>query len=280
MNSISHYLGLVRCKAIELREFGIKATFEKKGRGKHLDGVKRGKIRGWSANSARRLRDTLNEKWVPDSQVVGLTLTLPWKNEFDGLADEFRKSVHRFSIAFRRAYPNSAAVYRIELQTRGMPHLHAICFFGSGDRFLSDELLVMWWKQGFRDLRDGSMMGYLRRGVKCDSLNLNAKRLVMYLCDHTSKRKQAQLGWVGRQWGVIASSNLSNRPFGNLPPFSSERSEGYFWRLVHFFTRYRVKGKGNCPFGYHYTRPKRRFGVTFGISPAVAWRFYRAAEDH
>lgn len=279
MNSVSHNLGFVQDYRVTMRDFGISAKRSRvRIRGAHLDGVKRGKIRGFSANSVQRLKKTIIEKWVPDSQVVGITLTLPWRKEFPGLDSAFRDSVHRFSIAFKRAYPNSACIYRVELQERGMPHLHMICFFGKGDRFLSDEIVVMWWKHGFMDIRDGKMAGYVRKGVKCEPLNENASRLVMYICDHTSKRKQAQLGWKGRQWGIINRRNLRWRPSKSLPPFSSGRSEGYFWRLVHRLTRYRVKA--DCPFGFRYTRPRRKEGITFGLSPATVMRCWQLAEEH
>lgn len=280
MESIAHSVGLVQGERIEMREFGIKATFKAKVRGKHLDGVKRGKIRNWSANSVRRLREVLLSKHVPDSQVVGITLTVPWRDPVPDIDDVFRASIKRFRVAFIRAYPNSAAVYRVELQQRGMPHLHMITYFGKGDTLDVGKILLLWWKHGFLDLRDGSMDGYLKHGVKCEVMGDNVTRLVQYLCDHASKRKQAQLGWQGRQWGVIASRNLSPRPSIDLPPFSSARSEGYFWRLIHRLTRYRVKGVGSCPFGYHYTRPRRIYGVTFGVSPATARRCFALAESH
>ena len=280
-HSISHHSGLVQGEKVEMAEYGIRARFKGvKVRGKQLDGKKRGKVCGWSAASVRRLRETLLNLWVPDSQVVGVTFTLPWVEDVPNIGQVFRAIIERFRVAFSRAYPNSAAVYRVELQQRGMPHLHAVCFFGGGDTFDAGKMLLMWWRNGFQDLRDGSMDGFLKYGVKCEIMGSNVVRLVQYLCDHASKRKQAQLGWQGRQWGVIGSKNLCKRPTVELPPFPTARAEGYFWRLIHRLTRYRVKGGEGCPFGYHYTRPRRVFGVTFGVSPDTARRCFDLALAH
>lgn len=279
MDIVSHNSGFVQNGSIILRDVGMKCKEKRvRIRGQHLNGVKRGRIQGFSAQSSQRLRNTLLGMWIPDSKVVGVTLTLPWKAEFDGLDNEFRRSVNRFAMAFKRAYPHSAAIYRVELQTRGFPHLHMICFFSKEDRFLSDEMMILWWKHGFMNLRDGSLDGYVRKGVKIDELNINARRLLMYLCDHTSKRKQAQLGWKGRQWGIINRRNLRWRPYEFLPPFSSARSEAYFWRLIHMLSRYRVKS--DCPFGFRYTHPRRMYGVHFGVTPRIAKRCWQLAEDH
>jgi len=281
MDSISKQRALVQGQRLEMAEYGIRARFAGvKVRGKHLDGVKRGKICGWSAGSVRRLRETLLGRFVPDSQVIGVTLTLPWREDVPNIGEVFRMSLERFRKAFSRAYPKSAAVYRVELQARGMPHLHMVCYFAQGETFDAGNLLFLWWRHGFGDLRDGSMDGFIKHGVKCEIMGSNVVRLVQYLCDHTSKRKQAQLGWKGRQWGIIAPRNLCKRPTTELPPFPTARAEGYFWRLIHRLTRYRVKGGEGCPFGYHYTRPRRVFGVTFGVSPDTARRCFDLALAH
>ena len=39
-------------------------------------------------------------------------------------------------------------------------------------------------------------------------IGASATGIIGYLCDHESKHKQAQLGWQGRQWGVVGRSNL------------------------------------------------------------------------
>lgn len=282
-SSISQCSGLVQGDCVELSDYGIHARFKGLIRGKHLDGVKRGKIRSWSASSVRRLRETLLKRYIPNSSVYGVTLTLPWKSDIPNIGDVFRASLKRFRDYFSRIFPNSACVYRVELQQRQMPHLHLIAFFSSLDKAddLSAWFMLNWWRHGFADLRDGSMDGYIKYGVKVEPMGENVTRLIQYLCDHASKKKQVQLGWSGRQWGIIGSGNLVFRPVSSLPPFPTSRAEGYFWRLVHRFTRYRVKDEKKLSgFEWRYTKPRRKFGVTFGVSPDTARRFYDLAINH
>ena len=280
-HSISHHFGLVQGQRVEMSEYGIRVKFAgTKPRGNHLDGVKRGEVKGFSLASVRRLRELLLTKYIPSATVVGITLTVPWKDVAGDSCRLFRAAVERFRKAFQRKYPHSAMIYRVELQKRGMPHLHAVCYFAEGDTFDATWFTFAWWKQGFGSLYDGSMGADLAHGVKCEMMGNNCTRLVQYLCDHASKKKQAQLGWEGRQWGVFAPKNLVSRPSTKLPPFPTPRAEGYFWRLIHRFTRYRVKGRGNCPFGYRYTHPRRVYGVTFGVSPDFVNRCYDLALKH
>lgn len=284
-NIVSHNSGLSQVDSIEMHEFGIHAHSKCHIRGKHLDGVRRGKITNWSYNSVRRLRETLLKRYIPGSRVFGVTLTLPWREDVPNMGEVFRASLKRFNIAFVRQFPHSSAVYRVELQMRKMPHLHLVVFISPEDESktlpLRDWFMLNWWKHGFADLRDGSMSGYALHGVKIEPMGENIIRLVQYLCDHASKRKQAQLGWSGRQWGIIGSLNLSFRPKEKLPPFSSPRSEGYFWRLVHRLTRYRVKDEKKLSgFEWRYTKPKRRRGVIFGLSPDTVRRCYELSENH
>lgn len=62
----------------------------------------------------------------------------------------------------------------------------------------------LWLKQLERNglISDAALV----RSVDC--MVLKSDSSIHYLCDHESKRKQAQLGWQGRQWGVINRSAL------------------------------------------------------------------------
>jgi hypothetical protein len=50
--------------------------------------------------------------------------------------------------------------------------------------------------------------GAQEHSVKVEEQERDANKLWRYLCDHTSKSKQAQLGYVGKQWGFINKKNL------------------------------------------------------------------------
>lgn len=283
MTSISQNSGIVQGVKMSIGKFGLRATFKGHGiRGNHLEGVRRGVIRGWSRASVRRLRDTLWSKSIPDSVIVGVTLTVPWKEENFKVCDEFKSALNRLALMFKRRFPSSAFVYRVELQKRGMPHLHAIVYFATSDygsvSSAKDWFTLQWWKS-FKDVHGGSVEDYFKHGVDCKPLDDSPLRLMRYLCDHASKRKQEQMGWKGRQWGVIGSSRLSSLPEIRLPDFPTARSEGYFWRLLGRVCSYWQKG--NFPFGLRCRPSTRKWGVSFvpGGGDTVR-RIYEAALAH
>ena len=90
----------------------------------------RGKIGGFSPAARRRMRRLLLTACLDCPCVnYGITLTLPWHWDSDnpqpGL-DAFRAAWQRFRHAWIYRFPHSAMIYRVELQTRGAPHIHAI----------------------------------------------------------------------------------------------------------------------------------------------------------
>jgi len=59
-------------------------------------------------------------------------------------------------------------------------------------------------------LDDKTKNGAERYAVDCKFLDESTPTgIIGYLADHTSKHKQAQLGWVGRQWGFLNRRMLS-----------------------------------------------------------------------
>jgi len=85
-------------------------------------GGKRGKCKGWTPASRRRLREVLlNYRPEPGYRQVDMTFTIPGpvptKEEWRALFDRFRMSVDRMGACM---------VWRLELQQRGSPHLHCL----------------------------------------------------------------------------------------------------------------------------------------------------------
>lgn len=62
----------------------------------------------------------------------------------------------------------------------------------------------LWLKQ----LESNSLISDAAFVRSVDCMVLKSDSSIHYLCDHESKRKQAQLGWQGRQWGVINRAAL------------------------------------------------------------------------
>lgn len=161
-------------------------------------------------------------------------------------ADVFRKAFYTWYHALVKLHPHVGMIWRVELQKSRMPHVHLVAylpwiddwvdpfgnqfdgfqivwenFFGRG----SDKPFVIRWSNKGRPLSVPCFCADARRLwlKQLEKNNLKTKQSevravdcriirsdcsVHYLCDHESKHKQAQLGWQGRQWGIINGSAL------------------------------------------------------------------------
>lgn len=210
-----------------------------------VTGVKRGKISAFSFSSRLRLRLALLSLYIPNFNRYAITLTLPWLvDDWASCMSDFKQVLHRFRVYWLRCFPRCACVYRVELQKRGAPHLHIVSFHPSGDG-LSDKYFLLWFK-ALNGLRGGSYSDFARRGVKVD-LVPNISGVIRYLCDHSSKSKQAQLGYMGKQWGIIGRSNLSSY----LPDrvSLSDQQMILFLRFLRKVTRFRLARSSRYPSG-------------------------------
>lgn len=153
--------------------------------------AKRSKVSGFSRASARRLRQFL-ALHVADGLPFAASLTFP----FDLPPEEFRRRFHNFCV--RSATP---FVWRVELTKRRRPHLHIVGWAKGGvDEICA--LQCLWW-----DIADA----YIYRGGEEHSCVVELLRGVdwfTYVACHSAKHKQEQLGWQGRQWGVVRRADF------------------------------------------------------------------------
>lgn len=248
---------------------------------------KRGEITGFSAAARRRMRDAMLSRWIPGAYLVGVTYTVPWKGtNFEPLLDEFRECWNRFSTTFRRRFKKSAIIYRVELQTRGAPHIHALTWIHQEDvaavmgapvapvtaddaQLIAAGHIRAMWLKSVKNLHHGSLRAFTRYGVKVEPIR-NAGAMFRYLADHASKHKQAQLGYKGKQWGIVGEGNLQRRECVLLPGFDSFKHEAIFNRLLRKVMRYRLKIERH-PKWWKHTPP---FGSVLKGSKRVVGDFY------
>ena len=277
---------------------------------RHRDKLeKRGEIDGFSRHSALRLRRALSELHLTHARAVGVTLTVPWQLsafrtaqcsafgwEFDeGLMyDEYKAAFNRFGVSFRRMFPNSAAIFRHELQRRKMPHAHLVVYFSDLDlpyraQDVRSSDVLLWirekmyglWQAAIKfEFRGGSVEGFYRRGVVCTYLE-DLPAIFRYIGDHTSKHKQSQLGYKGKQWGFINRSLLVCRHFTRFD-FADSHELVLFQRCVTKLCRFVVKFRNvwGCdkrwdpekggridldykPFGYKLSNRRRLVSIQF-----------------
>lgn len=202
--------------------------------GTKWNGKTRQGIKSFSAKSRARLRTVLLTKDGPSNWAMSaLTLTVPG-HEIMPVA-EFQKLFHSWSVAVHRL--GVLVVWRVELQQRGMPHVHAVCWGEVPE--VNAEAGKLWFdllanyethdENGCGVCLRSDVRGAWKHAVKVDHGGMVESPDTMggwsftgigqgwwrYLCDHTSKKKQAQLGWTGRHWGIInrklIRENLASR---------------------------------------------------------------------
>ena len=204
----------------------------------------KGDIRGFSANSQSRLRVALSTaKWQGgECRRVGLTLTLPWA----ATPDEWRGVWSDWVKFIGTHLKDISVIWRIELTTGTAEksgglrrcHVHAMIWLPFDKplrkrdcalfEHLDDSNVRAWqnmmvvaqswvdnWLKRKPSLNDAQMryatsIGTERKknGVLVQWLDNSTDGAIHYLCDHATKHKQAQLGWVGRQWGIVNRRNF------------------------------------------------------------------------
>lgn len=261
--------------------------------------ARRGAISSFSVKSRRRLRDALLTQYVPGLPMVGLTLTMPGnignseaenvQNAEKGVAeslppspppsvamDAFRTAFQRFRVALARLSPGSAAIYRVELQQRGAPHIHAVVWLSS-DGFKSDKQaksrITELWLEAVEDCGwgDYSRINHSLYGVKWQDLP-DRSSAIRYLCDHASKHKQAQLGYKGKQWGYLNRPLLQSRPHRAI---TDSRAQAAVCRALGKLRRYRIPCPA-APFGsrlspYHPANGGISYCAPDTVQRLVAW---------
>lgn len=161
-------------------------------------------ISRFSSASRRRLREILaTARPIEDGcSPYGLCLTIPGDIR---TPDEVRELWRDWIDHHFIRYFKMPMIWRIELQTRRQAHWHIVVW--SKDFVRVFELAEDWKRtvrSKFGPFKEATEYGFEEYGVKVQPLgSASESGVIGYLADHTSKHKQSQLGWVGRQWGVV-----------------------------------------------------------------------------
>lgn len=217
-----------------------------------IKGRKRGTLEGkFSSASFRRFRNFCLCYTVPNVLCFGVTLTVPGLSTMNH--DDFRDLWHRVSRSLARY--RVPCVWRVELQRRGMPHIHCVVFGDYDDVVL---LMRLWYKyldrypiDSLERLPSGfEVVPVSRRWANgylyCFHVDVldGSHRSFRYLVSHSTKAKRVQLGFHGRQWGVVTRD-----AFVEDYSYSFEIAPCVYWyvlRRLRRLTRTRCNGKYGC----------------------------------
>ena len=101
--------------------------------------------------------------------------------------------------------------------------------------------------------------------------------MMRYLCDHATKCKELQLGYKGKQWGIINRKALQTAQDTSLPFPPGELGYLAKARFTRFLRRAPAYHRtAPCVFGYHVLHGKRKAGIFYG-SKATVLRLYALA---
>ena len=267
-------------------------------------GGKRGKVKGFSRMSARRLRGTLFrcDFHPKDMGVVGVCLTLPPEAE-PGVGESVWKQIqtHKDSI------PGLvSAVWRKEVQKKGREHYHVVVWSDDPYSLRTVGALVRLWcrlvskrcphpnsaerrmvwahcrsnvsffdaepenpsslSTSEREAGFEKLVAYL----PCLTLIDSRGQGVRYLIEHSSRHKAYQAKVTGRAWGVWNRKRLPRvPPDASCHARLSRTEEVGLSRFLRKLSRYPIPAP--CVFGWKWSRG-RRFGGGTHIVPSATTR--------
>lgn len=172
-----------------------------------IGGGIRKSIVGFSKNSKCRLVRFVNRIYTRAVPVfITLTYHEKWTEDFKQWKYHLNLFLSRTSYSFRKLYPDSAGIWRLEFQRRGAPHFHIVAFFDEGvDVYaLEQEVKQLWFQIVDDDSRE-----FYEYGVHVQSA-FNQRGVLFYLLGgHLSKDKQARNDIkTGRSWGYWGREKL------------------------------------------------------------------------
>jgi predicted 3-demethylubiquinone-9 3-methyltransferase (glyoxalase superfamily) len=150
-------------------------------------------------------------------------------------AEEWRRLWHRFVVDCRRF--GFYFIYRVELQRRKQAHCHASVWLADG---IADAMQVkkLWMDTITPAGSDG------RRVYDWDEYDhavffypVANEGWAVYQAIHHGKSKREQLGWVGKQWGIVGRDHFVKRVCREVVLSSPQRAK--FQRIVRGWLRSR-----------------------------------------
>jgi hypothetical protein len=161
-------------------------------------GLKRGNIAEFSCEAARRLREHCVTQEVRGAEVWAFTLTIHRPVD----PAEWRLILKRFRKRLQQK--GWAGTWRVELQKRKVPHLHCALWLQPGLKgffAVRRQWLECTQESCDRDARKFAVMGK----------RIESHGWAIYLALHDGKKKGAQLGWQGKQWGIWGRERFTAR---------------------------------------------------------------------
>jgi hypothetical protein len=122
-------------------------------------------------------------------------------------------------------------VFRVELQRRKVPHCHSALWVPEDVR---EEEIRDLWLTCTQETKDSAAV---ENAVMLKPMVAGSAAWIAYLTCHVGKHKAAQLGWKGKQWGVIGREKFM--PYVGFEVNLTASGAKWFARLVRRWARSR-----------------------------------------
>lgn len=225
--------------------------------------VKRGKVKGMTPQSAKRLRakcECYRLKGNPPTVYLGATFTLGWVQTEDNLPriqNAYAEMSHTFFVWFHRHFPESVLIYRNEQQVgrknhEGKPHFHCLIYTPSPTVCPDDSLEEV--QSGFSiSMRSkwlelqaiyAGKYGFEHHSRAAEKIGVvfnpppqnKTDAIARYLSKHAAKNGD-QNTYPGRAWGIVNETLLEPVPALNLIPSFCKDNPAIISRAMVYMRR-------------------------------------------
>lgn len=153
-------------------------------------GGKRGKIKNFSAKSARRLRAFIFSLLYPARYMITLTYPLDFP-----APKEAKKHLRVFVQALLRRF-GDGVVWKLEPQKRGAPHFHLLFW----TKYEDVKALRKWVSQKWFEIVNSGDEKHFKAGTRVDVLD-SKKKIFLYVSKYVAKVENTAWEEPGRFWG-------------------------------------------------------------------------------
>lgn len=219
-----------------------------------IGGGPRGRVRGFSRASRRRLLDSLN-KINRRAVRSALFVTLTYPREWSPAWQDWKRDIDAFGKRLMRQYPGCSFVWRLEYQKRGAPHFHLMLF---GVPFIP----CAWVARSWYDVVGSGDPRHLKAGTEVRRVR-SFRSVIAYAAKYLAKDQNPDDARTdGRVWGIIGRANL---PIEVVTVELSTRA----WYTMRRYLRAWVERRTNKPW---YSARGRLGGITVYFPSGEAMR--------
>lgn len=195
---------------------------------------RRGKVRGFSKGSRRRLQRKLAEI---DTKHLPVFVTLTYPANWPGNPRVWKLHLKLFLKRLAYNFPGVAGLWKLEPQKRGAPHYHLFIWGVSYERLRAYCDLAWFEVVGSNDPK------HLAAGVRVERLR-SWKGARSYASKYLGKVIEDVPGWeeVGRYWGVFQKKDI---PFSRVEFHEIDQRTAFM--LVRYMRRYGKMKARNYP---------------------------------